>query len=123
MRQVGKVKKTLLASQCEGGKCEVHQSLAVEAEEVALAFSGEVPRSTHEEVPRKFAPDGCRERLFMSRAWEWEGSRRDTGGSGAFRRRSQVSFGFPDRTSCCACAVGLYFSRAWAAFSRAWVSW
>lgn len=89
----------------------------VEAEEVAPAFSGEVPRSTYEEGPMKFAPDVCRERLFMSRAWEWEGSRRDTGMSGAFPRHGQVGFGFLVRTSRCACAVGLHFSRAGATFS------
>lgn len=56
MRQVGKVKKTLLASQCEGGKGEVHRSPVVEAKEVAPAFSGEVPRSAYEEGQRKFTP-------------------------------------------------------------------
>ena len=77
----------------------------VEADKVAPAFSGEVPRSAQEQGPRKFAPafshevpgscvgGGSKEvrtscppgAAFMSWAREWEGSGRDIGGSGVGR--------------------------------------
>ena len=119
MRQVGKVKKTLLASQCEGGKGEVHRSPAVEAEEVAPVFSDEVPRSACEE--------GQGSSRGMSAGSGFlclgPGSGRAVGGAracwGAFHRRGQVGFSFLDWTSRCTCAVGLHFSRVRAVFSRA----
>lgn len=43
----------------------MHRSPAVEAEEVAPAFSGEVPGSAYEEGLRKFAPRVCPERLYV----------------------------------------------------------
>lgn len=74
-------KKTLLASQCEGGKGEVHRSPAVEAEEVAPTSSGKVPRSAYEEGPRKFAPMSSGSSLL------WVGlevGRTGAGGKGVF---------------------------------------
>lgn len=53
----------------------------MEAEEVALAFSGEVPRSAYEEGPRKFALMSSRSGLL------WVGlkvGRTGAGGKGIF---------------------------------------